>query len=185
MKKGTTSTATPFQDKVSNYSIIIIESKGKEHFCLVDNEDFNLVNNFHWNISNNGYAITTIHGKSILMHRLIMGVTDPAFQVDHKQHNKLDNRKEKLRVCTASENRRNSLKHMAASSKLKGIYDDGGKWHVQIFVNGKVRNLGLFYSEITAAKLYDKVAKKHFKEFACLNFPEFNYDEQLVIPGFL
>jgi hypothetical protein len=173
------------QFKDNNYSIIIIESKGKEHVCLVDTEDYNLVNPYRWNLQSKGYAVTTINGKATLMHRLIMGVDDPSIQVDHIRHNKLDNRKAKLRLCTAAENRRNSLKRMAASSQFKGVYYDNGKWHVQIFINSKVKNKGRYRCESAAARVYDQFAKIHFKEFAMLNFPTFNYSEQLAIPGFL
>jgi hypothetical protein len=169
--------------KDTDYTAIIIELKGKEHVCFIDPEDYYLVSRYRWNLQSNGYAVASVNGKATLMHRLIMGVDDPFIQVDHRHHNKLDNRKEMLRLCNAAENRRNSLKHMVASSQFKGVYDDNGKWHVQIFINGKVKNKGRFRCEHTAARVYDQYAKRHFKEFALLNFP-LSCIEQLVIPGF-
>lgn len=165
--------------------MIIIESQGKEFVCLFDVEDYELVCCYNWNLHNQGYAVTTINGKTILMHRLIMGVTDPKVQVDHIQHDKLDNRRAMIRICTRSQNRRNSRKLARATSKLKGIYNEDGMWHVQIMQGQKVKNLGRFNSEKTAAKVYDQKAREVFKEFAFLNFPDFIMEKQLVIPGFL
>lgn len=166
--------------KNSMPGMIIIESQGKEFVCLFDAEDYELVCRYNWNLHNQGYAVTTIYGKTILMHRLIMGVTDPEVQVDHIRHNKLDNRRQMLRKCTRSENRRNSRKLAHATSKLKGIYKEDGKWHVQIMQGQKIKNLGRFLNEVTAAKVYDEKARELFKEFAFLNFPDFVLEKQLT-----
>lgn len=172
--------------KDTDFTSINIESKGKNYVCYIDKEDYNLVNQYRWNLQSNGYAVANINGKSTLIHRLVMGVVDdPSFQVDHIRHNKLDNRKQMLRLCSASENRRNSQKHMKASSQFKGVYNDQGKWHVQIFHNRKVRNKGRYSNEKTAAKVYDYYALEHFKDFAYLNFPSEPYCQQMLIPGFL
>jgi hypothetical protein len=107
------------------------------------------------------------------MHRLIMGIIDkPDIETDHKRHNKLDNRRSQIRVCNHSENRRNSRKIMPGSSKYKGVYRDGKYYHSQIMKGRKVINLGRFYSEITAGRIYDQAAKETFKDFAFLNFPD-------------
>lgn len=162
--------------------VVLIESKGKILECLYDPEHFELVSRYRWNLHNKGYAVTNINGKQVLMHRLILGVVDTEIQVDHKHHNKLDNRTANLRVCTPSENRRNSQKHKEnAHSNLKGIYLDRGRWHAQISMNGKVKNLGRYRSDFVAARVYDRSARLHHKEFAYLNFPEYREHEQLLI----
>ncbi|MDP3446072.1 MAG: hypothetical protein Q8T08_24690, partial [Ignavibacteria bacterium] len=130
----------------------LIKSKGKEYICLFDRIDQDLIFRHKWNLVN-GYAVATINGKSISMHRLILGVTDPEIQIDHKHHNKLDNRRRKIRLCTRSENRRNSRKLLEGTSKYKGVYRDKNKWHVQIFIGENVKNLGRYRSEKTAAKV--------------------------------
>lgn len=163
---------------------LLIRFKGKVFKCLYDLEYFGLISLFRWNLHNRGYAVTTVNGKTILMHRLIMGVDDPEIQVDHKYHNKLDNRRANIRVCTRSENRRNSRKLKESHSKYKGVYRDGKYWHTQIKVNGRIINLGRFHSELTAAKVYDTAARLHFQDFAFLNFPDFFEAEQLAIPCF-
>lgn len=151
---------------------LIITSKGKAYKCLYDSRDQKKISRFTWSLHSKGYAVTTINGKPVLMHRLILGILDkPEIETDHRFHNRLDNRRSKIRVCSHSENRRNSRKIMPGSSKFKGVYRDGKFYHSQIMKGRKVINLGRFYSEITAGKVYDQAAKETFKDFAFLNFP--------------
>jgi hypothetical protein len=152
---------------------LIIISKGKEYVCLFDKEDQELINRFNWSLHSKGYAVTHINGKTVLMHRLILGIVDsPQIEADHIFHDKLDNRRAMIRICTRSENRRNSRKLKESSqSQYKGVYRDQNKWHVQIMKSQQVVNLGRYRSERTAAKIYDQFARKEFKEFAFLNFP--------------
>lgn len=66
-------------------------------------------------------------------------------------------------------------KNKEKSSFYRGAYWDdrrNKKWHAQIRINGITKDIGYFYSEIEAAKAYDKVAKERFGKFAKLNFPE-------------
>jgi hypothetical protein len=163
---------------------LLIKSKGKEFVCLFDKRDQKLISRFTWSKHSKGYAVTNNKGKPVLMHRLILGIVDkPEIEVDHKFHNRLDNRRSKIRVCTHSENRRNSRKIMKGSSRLKGVYRDGKYYHSQILKGNKVKNLGRYRSEITAGKVYDQEARQEFKNFAYLNFPDFKPVNQLLIPG--
>jgi len=163
---------------------LLITSKGKEYACLFDKRDQKLISRFTWSLHSKGYAVTTIKGKSILMHRLILGIIDkPEIETDHRYHNRLDNRRSKIRVCTHAENLRNSRKINPGSSKFKGVYRDGKFYHSQIMKGQKVINLGRYYSEITAGKVYDQEARQEFKDFAFLNFPDFIPANQLSIPG--
>lgn len=163
---------------------ILILSKGKKHICLFDKRDQAKVSSFTWSLNGNGYAQARISGKMILMHRLILGLIDkPDIEVDHRFHNRLDNRRSKLRVCSHSENRRNARKlKPTAHSQFKGIYNDLGRWHVQIMQNAKVKNLGRYSNEITAAKVYDSRAIEIFKEYAFVNFQSSREARQLTFP---
>ena len=164
---------------------LIIISKGKEFNCLYDQEDQELISRFPWSLHSQGYAQTTINGKTVLMHRLILGIVDkPEIEVDHRYHNRLDNRRAKIRPCTHSENLHNSRK-LKGSSKYKGVYRDGKYYHSQITKGQKVVNLGRYHSEITAGRVYDQAAREIFKDFACLNFPEGeSIHYQSLIPSF-
>lgn len=152
---------------------LIITSKGKKYSCLFDKRDQKKISRYNWSLHSKGYACTTINGKSVLMHRFILGIVDkPEIEVDHRHHRKLDNRRSKIRVCSHSENRRNSQKlKESAQSQYKGVYRDQNKWHAQIMIDNQVTNLGRFRSPITAGRIYDQAAKETFKDFAFLNFP--------------
>lgn len=163
---------------------LLIKSKGLEYTCLFDKRDKKLVSRYRWSLSH-GYAVTSIKGKTVYFHRLIMGIVDrPDVEADHRNHNRLDNRRANLRACTRAENRRNA-RGLPGTSQFKGVYRDLNQWHSQIGHEGRVFNLGRFRSEITAGKVYDKAAKELFQDFAFLNFSEpLEEFEQMTIPGF-
>lgn len=77
------------------------------HEFLFDLEDLEKIKKLSWSKGKNGYMYGKKHGeKVILMHRYIMN--PPAqLMVDHINHDRVDNRKSNLRICTALENSRN------------------------------------------------------------------------------
>lgn len=150
---------------------IITLTKGK--FAIVDDEDFDLVNKYNWHCTH-GYAASRPHRheKHIYMHRLILGIlTSSKLDVDHINHNSLDNRKCNLRVCTRAQNMMNSLGY--DTSKYKGICwrDTKKKWTSQIKFNGKQYYLGIYETAEEAAHAYDRKATELFGEYCSLNFP--------------
>lgn len=82
----------------------------KGAFALVDEEDFELVSQYKWHLNDMGYAVWRgiIDGKkkTIRMHRLIKNTPDELV-TDHINHDRLDNRKSNLRICTQKENAKN------------------------------------------------------------------------------
>ena len=128
--------------------------------ALIDDELLSIVGAYNWYKSSHGYAVSTVNGKQILMHRFIMGAKGDDV-VDHKNGNKLDNRKENLRFVTRSQNSQNCRKPMNKTGFIGVAYDKGTiKAHVRI--NGKRFHLGTFKSEIEAAKVYDAKALEVF-----------------------
>jgi hypothetical protein len=145
--------------------------------ALIDDEDYELVSQYKWyahKYKHAFYAQTSAYKngkqKTIKMHRLIMKAQSKQ-QVDHINHNGLDNRRANLRLCTNAENQHNQQK-TRGTSKYKGVAwcNSRKKWETTIHVNGKNLHLGRFSLEEDAARAYDKAAKKHYGEFAGCNF---------------
>lgn len=145
--------------------------------AMVDDEDYDDLNKFKWyaHRSNSRTFIARrtvwIDGCSheLSMHRAIM--KPPSYlQVDHINHNGLDNRRCNLRNCTQAENLRNKM--ASGRSKYLGVaYCGSGRYiRARIYTNGKSIELGRFPTEELAAAAYDEAAKKYHGEFANLNF---------------
>lgn len=153
----------------------------KNQFAIVDSEDYEKLIQWSWCLGGKkADAYCAQRGvrrngntTSVYMHRQIMCAKDGE-EIDHINHNGLDNRKCNLRKCTRSQNSYNQAHKKGYTSKYKGIHwkVNRGKWIAQIKKDGVKVHLGSFDDEIEAAKTYDAKAKELFGEFACLNFPE-------------
>lgn len=156
-------------------SKLIKLTQGK--FAIVDDEDYEWLKGFKWHVHNdprNCYARTSerVNGKVVntLMHRLILDAKR-GDDVDHENHNGLDNRRMKIRIATKSQNNRNRIPNRSGSSKYKGVcfHKKAGKWMAGITINYHNIYLGIYHDETKAAKAYDAAAMKHFGEFAMTN----------------
>lgn len=102
-----------------------------------------------------------------------------AMNNEYKEHLKLDRIKvngdyepSNCRWVTHQQQMMNTRKRKRATSKYKGVSwcSNVSKWRAQINLNGKTIHLGLFHFEEVAACVYDRVARREFKEFANTNF---------------
>lgn len=101
------------------------------------------------------------------------------FLVDHINQDKLDNRRENLRLATRQDNEANKRKRRtqnggATTSQYKGVtlMKDRPRrkpWRATITVDRKQRALGTYATEAEAARAYNEAAEEQFGEFAFLN----------------
>jgi hypothetical protein len=125
---------------------------------------------------NKVYAVSRVKmaGRTLYMHREILGITDSKVKVYHYNGDGLDNRRDNLRFCSTSQNNMNSTKRRdGPSSRYKGVcwHRRYKKFQADIKLRGRSKYLGMFVSELDAALAYDVAAREHFGEFACTNFP--------------
>lgn len=131
-------------------------------YALVDKDDFASISSYRWFLiggagaDGNRYACAWVDGKRVMMHRFIMGLQPgDAREIDHLNHNRLDNRRENLRAVTLRENRQNMAGWTNSSSCHRGVSWDkrSQKWEAYICPGGKKKFLGYFESEEDAARV--------------------------------
>ena len=154
--------------------IILTQSK----FAIVDDEDYKLLNSYKWCAKlcdGKWYALrgTWINNKrgGIYMHRQIMQFPNKK-QIDHKNGNGLDNRRENLRIANQTQNNANQSRKNKNLAGFKGVQykKERNKYVASIGFHRAVLYLGIFDQAEEAARVYDKKAKELFGEFARLNF---------------
>lgn len=145
------------------------------YVSLVDDEDYDALCGFRWSVSlrKGGilpYAqrVERIEGKTrgVYMHRQIMNAPKGK-DIDHINHNTLDNRRVNLRICSRSENTSNSIQR---AKGYRGVYKNGSGWMARLQVRGRDIYIGTFRDAKDAASAYDDVARSHHGKFAITNF---------------
>jgi hypothetical protein len=161
--------ASGAQDGTSERSAVMthtipVYSKGKVvAHAQVDGQDVSDLMKFRWSLHNRGYAITGGGNSKVLMHRMILGLSNPrgkgrgsgvyALQADHINGDKLDNRRANLRVVTNQENHQNRQGGNGRTSKYRGVslHSRSGKWHAKAKTGGKSYWGGYHDLELDAA----------------------------------
>lgn len=152
--------------------------KSKTHgvqTCLIDDVDYHLIKEIPLHLKksrkeNTFYVRVSRKLGCIGLHRYLMG-NPVGFQVDHKNNNPLDNRRENLRIATPAQNNFNRIFANNNKSGFKGVFwaVDKKCWRAVVQFNRRRFFGGYFDCKIDAAYRYNELALEHFGEFANLN----------------
>jgi hypothetical protein len=139
--------------------------------AIIDAEDYDKVKDykFGYNVRDNT-VFTHIDGRARNLSYIILNLKPgKGVYIDHINHNRLNNRKNNLRICSNAQNTQNRRKQSNNKTGLKGVFYNSKYIRASITVNGNVIHLGYFNSKEEAGRTYDKAALKYHGEFSCTN----------------
>lgn len=138
---------------------------------LVDDADYEWLARYTWAgymmKSGRRYVMTDEAGVRIYMHRLIIGAA-PDLEVDHRNGNPLDNRRDNLREVTHAQNQQNRRCGYGVTGYRNVYLNDTGRYHVKLVVNGKSRSFGA-YGTIEEAVHVAHAARQSHLPFSEIN----------------
>jgi hypothetical protein len=111
-----------------------------------------------------------MYPRILLMHRHLLQAPD-GLEVDHKDHDSLNNTRANLRLATKSQNGASTRRFDAEGNvkPFRGVGFYRGKWVASIKVDRKNIYLGRYEQLEEALKAYNAAATRYFGEFAKLN----------------
>lgn len=152
-----------------DYAEMILESNTYGNLiCYIDLEDIDKIKPYRWCPYKSRYSDTFYvqstgrkNFSRIPLHRFITNCPKGK-EVDHINHNGLDNRKSNLRVCTRTENMQNKLMYKNNKSGYRNInWNKSNKvWVVQVKRNGINTVVGTTTNLDKAVSMRDKYLKQ-------------------------
>ena len=134
-----------------------LTAKGQSY--VIAFRDLERVKKYSWCFSKTGYLVANIQGKVTKLHRFILQAKNGEI-VDHIDGNPANNSRNNLRICTLSENAKNS------KSKSLGIRKRKNKWVARIVVNYNELYLGTYDTQEEALAARQKAEIKYYGIFA-------------------
>lgn len=141
-------------------------------FFLIDHQDLPLVRQSSWQYSgrslrpNNAYVKGYIGGRSVSLHRLLLGAKAGEI-VDHISGRTWDNRRKNLRIATKSQNARNRRSCGSKTLPIGVVYrKERNAYIVRMKVDGKMKKMGYFKSWEEATNHMIELKNKHYGEFS-------------------
>jgi hypothetical protein len=167
----------PLEPDNEPYAIIPLHGKyGQGKVAKVSLQDATWARRYRWYATPEFYVVRyiTLPGKRGFkmprMHRDILDAPDGVV-VDHIFHDRLDNRRGKIRLATHAQNSQNIVRqYERAKGKYVGTRASWSKWSATVNVNGVKVNLGTYETEKEAALVYDACVRYHYGPLALCNF---------------
>ena len=132
-------------------SIKVYFRKDNKHYFLMDKNDIDKFGHLkddkffvHGRFSKDGSGYISYHKKREVygVHRYILNLKDNDFVVDHKNHNRVDNRKCNLEIVTRFSNNQNKESKGYTFSEDKGkfvVYVGRNYKYSKLFIGGKIQ----------------------------------------------
>lgn len=178
-KRRPRSTCPPDVQYVGVLGKYVAVPLGGQRVLLADYIDLPTVLSRDWGVlitksRDAAYAYSNRQKHTDYLHRLLMGLTKgDRRQVDHINHNGLDNRRANLRVVTASQNCINRRNSRTSEVSYKGVTRIGRSYKSAIKTpSGVTERLGTYWTSEDAARAYDKAARRIYGHYALLNLPD-------------
>lgn len=127
--------------------------------CLIDHADYGQFKTKRIFKTKSGYAATSIGGKQIKIHQLILPARD-GLVVDHINRNKLDNRRNNLRLVTSQQNiwNRDLPLNKFGGHCIDKVTD---RFRVRVHLNKQIITLGYFDTVEAAKECYEDFVKNN------------------------
>jgi hypothetical protein len=117
------------------------------YVALVDDEDYERVSQYTWRAerrSNGVRAYTHIKWVKIYLHRFVLNIVDPSVEVDHENHDQLDNQKHNLKAVTHKQNSENK-RSKRSNTGVRGVRRlPSGNFAVYVNHNGWSHHFGTY-----------------------------------------
>jgi len=152
--------------------IDISSIKYKNLSIKIDDDDYDKVSKFKWNVvtsnSKKLYPSTKINNHHMLLHHFILNKPKKGYVIDHIDGDTLNCQKSNLREVTFSVNSQNKKRVSNSNNEIiyKGVCIFDNKFKCKALN----KYIGLFDTEIEAAKAYDIYVLQILGKEASLNF---------------
>lgn len=157
--------------RTKEYTVTKFEDLYGEEEVKLDIEFMYLIENKKVGILR-GYPTIWLNGKNRRLHQLVLPNNNPDVEVDHINGNKLDNRKENLRLVSHAINLRNRKAY--SLSGIKGVYFDKTVNRNKPYramlrgINGIKIDIGWFKTAEEAGEAVKEVIAERDKEWKTL-----------------
>jgi hypothetical protein len=139
--------------------LLLYDRRGQiREWVLVDSADYEELRKYRWHLNSTGYAYRDAgeikRGYKVGLHRHLLGLKPgDGLEVDHKNRNRRDNRRQNLRLATGAQNAQNQSKSAGRSSRYRGVswHKHAKQWEAYLMVRGTFYRLGYFKDEEEAA----------------------------------
>lgn len=126
-------------------------------YTLISPQDETAVRAYRWYAHRAGgkvYAASNVNGRSLYLHRFLLGVKERFTFVDHIDRNGLNNIRSNLRIADPALNLANSKARVRRHGR-PGVWEKDGRWYSRVVSKGVSYYLGTFASEHEAGIAFD------------------------------